>query len=196
MNERIHSEENQNEIIYYRPCIIVFAGPPLVGKTTAGREIEKVSNLVYLDVDSARISLYGYQERGADAEEAVKMLASYQHNHELAEKLLSQGIPVVLGATYSREKYHELIKDLQQKTKLPVRVLIFKTSDAELKRRVDDREKEGSLSNVRDFPTAKRLKDRYTPMTEDFVTYIDGSVPVGDVIGEIQKLLKDLEANN
>lgn len=207
---------SQGEKIELQKCIVALAGPPLVGKSTLGKKLQDRTNLTYLDVDAARRQIFipweeltpdEQQSIGTEVDpkdylngrsvlpppwEAFAMINSYQKNHELARELLNNGRPVILGSSYSRDRYHDMLKNLALETASPLKVFLLRASDASIKKRIDERIKNGSLSNVTSFEHYLETKNRYQIMQDVDLTTIDTESPIEDNIAQILEALRNL----
>ncbi len=193
MPERKTTEQDKEANIHLNPCIIVMAGPPLMAKSTLGKALAEQTNAVYLDVDEARWEIFPRtNKRGTDEEERTAMRESYQYNHLRAHHYLSENIPVILGATYSWEGYHEMLKELTQVTGAPLRVFLLDIADEELVRRVEKRQAEGDLSVVQSPEVALKLKGRYQPIEGVWRMDLDGNAPVEENAQRVINALSDL----
>lgn len=192
MTER-KSEQGKEDIIHLQKCIVAVAGPCLSGKTTLAEALASKTNMVYLDIDEARIEIYGDQL-------SPPMGACYERNHDHAKPYLLEGKPVILGATYSWTGYHEMLKKLAEETQTPLRVILLKTSLEEIIDRVKMRQEHRDLSDVTTAEKAIDLYQRYQPISNDpevRVIEIDSSSsqPVEDNVNEVIAALVDLRAN-
>lgn len=195
MHETITGAETGAERkLHFSKCIVAIAGPPLVGKTTLGQALAKRSNFVYLDIDEARWEIFKRTERLPLQVERQAMRVSYEHNHNRAKKFLFQDKPVMLGATYSWEGYHQILKDLAKNADVPLRVFLLEASDEEIIRRVQARQFEGNDSTVVTSEVALDLKTRYSVIEGVNLIKINSDLPVKENVERVLQTLSDLEA--
>ncbi|MBI3589569.1 MAG: AAA family ATPase [Candidatus Liptonbacteria bacterium] len=102
--------------------IIVICGVVLSGKSTIAREVSKELGIRHLDVDNdIRFPIFGKPEQGADLspegkeQERLEMLSSYKVFLAAADELITLGRSVILTATFSREIYWEMIREVMAK---------------------------------------------------------------------------------
>lgn len=165
-----------------------------MGKTTLGRSIQQASNAVFLDVDRARRELYGTTQRLSGMQEAQAMLASYQANHQRARDAIAQGFPVIIAATYSRQLYHDMLKELAQQTDVPLRVFQLETPLTKIGERIAARNTDPhNQSNVVSPEDFFEIYRRYNPMNGIPIQRIDTTKPIEENVREIVESLADLQ---
>jgi hypothetical protein len=86
--------------LMFKPCIVVLSGPPLHGKSTIARELHRVSNFVFLDVDGMKEE---YPQ--ASTEERYGLMTEH------ADRYLPD-TPVVFAATFSKGVFKAPLKAL------------------------------------------------------------------------------------
>ena len=178
---------------HFTKCIVALTGPPLVGKTTLGQALAKRSDLVFLDVDDARWHIFPKTERLPEEKERQAMLTSYEYNHERARRQLDQEKPVILGATYSRKGYHQMLRDLAKNASVPLRVFLLEASDEEIIRRVQARQFEGSDSTIVTAEAALEVKARYSAIVRVNLVKINSDLPVEENTEKVLQSLSDFE---
>lgn len=189
MSERLRKEEGQQKIELQK-CIVVVAGPPLSGKTTLAEALLDQINVVYLDIDEGWREEWGLKDK-------PPMIECYEHNHQRAEPHLSEGRPVMLGATYSWTGYHKILKELAERTESPLRVFLLRAPVEEIIKRVKIRQAEGGLSDVTTVERAVELHGLYESINKDpevWVMEIDSSQPVKDIVAIVMESLADLKS--
>lgn len=186
------AEGAENPQVSFQKCIVVLVGLPLTGKSTLGCELARRSNLVLLDVDEARRQLFLSRDFQLPSEqEAFVMIRSYQKMHELAHDQLMSGQPVVMAATYSRPRYHEMLKELVKGTDIPLKIFLLTASDQTIHQRIQARQEQGNLSNVKSPDAYYEVKNRYQPI-EGVSSVIDAEQPVQQNIQQILESLSGL----
>lgn len=175
------------------PCIIALVGPPFMGKSTLGQAIAENSNAQLLDVDQSRWEIFPRKGRLSNIEEMFSLQTAYQKTHEKSRDSLLAGIPVVLTATYSRDLYHRMLKDLALKTASPLRVFHLYASEAEILRRIEERTPDNNPSTT--FTLEHFLDDqrRFTLIPDVDVTPINTDLPTEQNLVMIFQTLKDLQ---
>ena len=188
----LQHESNAHE---FRPSIVAIIGPPLTGKSTLARSLSTISNFTPLDVDVARQEIFPISKRDMvlpGEQEVFAMLNSYQRNHEKARDLLNTGKPVVLVATYSRQIYHDMLRQLESKFNVPLKVILLSCSDEEIKRRIDQRSRSGDFSNVKTLDHYKNTKDRYQRINGVNILEVNTEQPLEECLKVIQNFVRDL----
>jgi predicted kinase len=178
-------------MIRLKRCIIVLVGLSFAGKSTLLKKLARTTNLVPLDVDRTRQECYpGRKWLGQEGEKEV-MLISYTRNHQKAQAALEAGKPVLLAATYSREIYHEMLRDLGTKTDAPILVFFLTFPESLVTERIEKRLKIGSDSNLISYEAYQLLKNRYQLIQGVNLRQIDTSQPIDLNIREILTFLKE-----
>lgn len=190
------SESGQDEEIKIQliPSIIVFCGPPAVGKSTVGKELADHSNAILLDVDQTRGRLFGYHPAHDPEIERQEMAASYRENYRLAEAELAVGIPVILVATYSSEVSHKVLRQFAEKTKVPLKIFSLSVKDeAQIAARLANRQTgQAGLSNITSLDQYLVVKNRFKVIDHQGLVEIDADQPKEEIYKNILSNLKDL----
>lgn len=179
------------ETARFSPCIVVFTGPALVGKSTLGRALSERTNFMHFDVDDERWRLFektpdqGYQHKLPDKLERFAMLNSYQANHERARDAIREGNPVTLSAAYSGKPYHEMLKWLRDQTQVPLLVFLLEVSDEQAKIRLNERLKSKSLSNSRSLEEFLNMKSRQKPMEDVGLIRLDTGRSLDETLTDV-----------
>lgn len=117
--------------------LVVIADPPLSGKTTLGKYLQKVTGIHYCDSDDLRASAFGvlthkeYEERWKDPERAIKltrrdMMLAYCLLHETINLSLEAERSLIVSATYSRKTSQNFLKGIVDKHKVRLRLIVCK----------------------------------------------------------------------
>lgn len=176
-------ESTVHKVIKFNPCIVVFTGPGLTGKTTLGSLLAERTNFVFYDVDEIRWKIFdkragqGFPIELPEPYSRFAMLTSYQANHERARDIIWRGQQVILAATYSREPYHKMLKGLQEITQVPLIVFLLEASDEVIERRLQQRQQEGSWSNVRTMEHYLVMKSRQIPIEGVYLIRLNTEKP-------------------
>ena len=175
-----HFRETEAKPLIFRPCIIVFAGLPFTGKTALGRELASMSNFLFLDVDDARLEIFHKTPMLSPDFERERMLLAYQRNHAKASAYVLGNQPVIIGTTYSRDYYHDMLRELPT----PLRVFLLGAPDDVIQQRIEDRSPNSS-SNITTFEEYLRTKEYFKPppaLTETFDTSLPVSVNTEQIL--------------
>lgn len=196
------SEEKRN----YAPCIAVLAGPPLVGKTTLGKELAKRTNLIHLDIDEEGLALEGIlgEQPRNWFENSMRMSVKYAHLHRLAGDHLIDGHPVLLTATYSHQTYEYALETVLGDTfrrfksliESPLQVFELDSPIENLAQRVTDRLIKGSSSNVDSVEFARALRDKFVHLSSRDVIKINTGLPIEQNIEEILESLESFRVTS
>lgn len=173
------------KIVKFKPCIVAFAGPPLVGKTTLGQEFSKQTNFEYFDIDDARWEIFPKTERLPDFREDLAMLTSYTFNHYRAAESLIKGVPVAVGATYSRKIYVELLRMFARSSNYHLRILVLDAPEDVMEERIRIRAEEDNPSVVKSIEVAQEVRDRFRPIVGDEVVNINTGLPIEENVAQI-----------
>lgn len=184
-----------NKKLFFKKCIIVLIGPPLTGKSTLGQELAKHSNFTLLDVDEVRQKFFPSDKVLHPKLEQSVMELSYQKNHQIAEELLQKNQPVVLVATYSRQFYHQMLEQLACTTSVPLRIFLLQASHKEICQRLEKRQKEECLSNIKNLEDLMEVHNRFQSIINSSVVNIDTSHPLKKNVQEIFKSLASLQTD-
>ncbi|MFA7653853.1 MAG: AAA family ATPase [Candidatus Magasanikbacteria bacterium] len=186
--------------IEYKPCIIVFTGPPLTGKTTLAYELAKKSNLQVLDVDEFRRKIEKEDGRSADMaslkakDELEVMIKSYSAICETAKEMVSKGMPVILTGTFSRDEFKKPLKvlfDSMESGTIPTRSFLLTAPDDEIENRIEQRKREHTQSNINSMEKFQWAKNMFKEIDFSTVQRIDTTEP--SYVGVAGKLLEDLK---
>jgi predicted kinase len=120
------------------------------------------------------------------------MLASYRLNHEKAASIPSSGKTVILAATYSRESYHDKLRELSITHHVPLKFFLLQIPDEVVKTRLEERILHGSSSNIVSLETYQEVKDRYVTFHGNELIFIDASRPLGKTIEEISTEIENI----
>lgn len=178
-----------NERLQLIPSIITIMGLPLTGKSLVSQELGLLSNLHVLDVDTVRQQHFPVNPFAPRDEERerVDLARAYEINHKLAMDTVLAGSPVLLVATYSRQTYHDALRELQRLTNVPFISLMLTIPPhmvAEVvARRLAQRQTEASLSNIRTLDNFNDVAARYQEFPGAEI--INASLPLGDVVNAV-----------
>lgn len=188
----------EKEIIQFTPSIVAFVGSPTVGKSTLAQAVTKKTNHIHLDVDSIRLEIFhrDHPIRLSKEEDREEMAASYRQMHERARKVISEGLPVLLTAVYSRDFHHEMLRMLAQETGVPLKVFYLETpSREEVEKRLADRRTRGSNSNVTLYEHFARVNEMYKLIEGVTVSRLPANLTIEEKVACVLASLKSLQMN-
>ncbi|MBI2327662.1 AAA family ATPase [Candidatus Curtissbacteria bacterium] len=191
-----HSVEREG-LFYYRKFVLALAGLPLVGKTTLGKELENRSNLTLLESDEARWEVFPEEMRGKilpALQEAFAMRVAHQRNYEKARDLLLQEKPVILTGTFSRQIYHDMIKNLSQRYSAPLKVIFLTCSDEEIKKRAQKKSADGTLSKEELLAAHYEVKNRYQIIQGVDLLEVNTEQLFNEYFSQVLNFISDLRA--
>ena len=190
--------EGSKVIKNFRPSLVALAGPPLHGKTRLASEIASWSNFLHLDVDDFRniidpenINRGGTLPRDEEvrlSNEAAELLCIAGTMRAIAGK------PVILSCTFSSiEKKRPLLraKETLESEGIPVMIFYLQVSEAEIMRRLERRNAEGSASNIRTLEDYRWARDQlWIPFAG--VDVIEMNTEAPDYVDRTLDYLRDL----
>lgn len=186
----------EKESLEFGKCIVALAGPPLVGKSTLGRELAARSNLQFLDIDEGRWKIFPRTERLPESLEGLAMITCYGYNHFRAGAFLIEGTPTIVAATYSRSLYRQMLTGLADSMQAPLRVFLVDVPEDDLERRINTRIEQGNPSAVKDVALAKRLRASYNPISEFEYVRVDTSLPIDYAVETVFNNIADLRTRH
>lgn len=185
-----------------KPCVVVFHGPPLEGKTVLAYALKRVCpDLILADVDEVRQRLVPNPMRilllDAGEEERLTMVSSYAMLcKEAATALrLNPECSMVLTGTFSRSEFKlplEILAEYLHRMKIPLRVFLLDAPDEEIERRIEMRQREGSASNIDTLEKFKWAKEFFQPIAFAPVVTIETSKSPDECAEEAIRYLSDL----
>lgn len=165
-----------------KPCLYILCGLPFAGKTTLARALESkfgVSRVAIDDINTER-GVWD-DEAGMSPEEWTN---TYNEAYRRIDLLLSQGKSVVdEGANYNRT-LRDCLRAIAEKYHASTIVIYVDIPVSEAQRRWQENRRTRLRADVRDSDFAECL-EHFDPPTEDEHVYrYDGSMPVGEWIGQ------------
>jgi len=152
-----------------KPCVVVFSGTPVSGKTKTAEALIRMTNLVHLDVDVFRQLHYPNPGRIllAEHQERFVMAACYMRLAEEAFRIIEVRSPVLLIGTFSRPEFKaplELLSRVLGEMEIPFRAFLLTVSDEEAAQRIETRRREGSASNIGTLEKYQWAKKFFQPI--------------------------------
>lgn len=194
MSERTNNSSETEPNLRYRKFVLALAGLPMVGKSTLGRELANRSNLVLLESDEARWQIF-LEDKGRilpKDKEALAMQLAHEKNTENAQVFLREGQPIILTGTFSRQYYHNLLKDLAQLHSTPLMIVLLTCSEDEIKRRLPKRSTAGVLSEEELFAAHQEVQKRYETIQGTDLLIIDTEQPFEVYFNQVLNFISPL----
>lgn len=137
-----------------KPCVVVLSGMPLMGKSTLADRLVRETNFVNVDVDEVRQFLFPNPKRvlfPPEVETPV-MVSSYTYAVAKVKWMVERlDTPIVLTGTFSRLEFKRpLMKEYFDGCGMnfPFRFFLIAAPDEEIERRIEERRRKGSPSNI------------------------------------------------
>jgi aminoglycoside phosphotransferase family enzyme/predicted kinase len=159
--------------------LIVICGLPGTGKSTIARAVARRLSAECLNSDVVRKKLF---PKPSYSEE--EKLAVYRQMAQEAQALLKQGKNAVLDATFSRNEYVRLAKEAAHKAGAECRMVLCTLSDAEVRKRIEKREKGPSDA---DFAVYLKVKAQSEPVEGALV--LDASKPINEIVRDVEQFV-------
>lgn len=197
--EYIMNPEDREKLIL-RPCVVVLSGVPLSGKTHLAKELERLSNLQTIDVDSVRNEIDETRKQDGKIrllepeKEREVMIKSYSMICERAEDMAVSGSAALATGTFSRSEFKQPLEELMtrlEEQSIPFKCFVLSVPNEEAQKRVEKRKAEGSISNIDSLEKYQWAKDFFKKIEFVPVTEIDTSAP--DYVEQTLKNLEDLK---
>ncbi|MEK7601345.1 MAG: hypothetical protein AAB480_02335 [Patescibacteria group bacterium] len=182
----------------FPPCVAALTGPSLHYKSFAAERIRDDSNFAIRDCDEVRKQLYPQfsgvllpPEQGLPLMDRV-----YRAMMKDVEMLTEFGTPVVISSAFARAVLKDmLIRWAHEHPQIPVRVFRLEVTSREvIRERLKERERRGTLSDIKTEADYDWLRSIEAPWPTDFpVTLVNAEQPIEAVVGEILGHLRGLE---
>jgi aminoglycoside phosphotransferase family enzyme/predicted kinase len=181
---------------FEKPLLILFSGLMGTGKSTLAEALGKETGFPVISSDITRKKLAGVAsnerhfeqfDSGIYSPEATS--ATYEELFARAKEYLQQGQPVILDASFKKHNMRQALIDLAQENSAEAYIIECVLDEAEVKKRLDKRVAEGSISDGRweIFETQKRDFDKITEFPRRNHVIINTSAPASVLIKEIIK---------
>lgn len=99
-----------------KPSIIILCGPPLTGKSTLAKFLTRIMNVSYKDIDAVRLEQHPLHDPDKILETDVELkhtdIATSALCHWALNTVRRRKQPVIITATFSRDKRKEMMKKL------------------------------------------------------------------------------------
>jgi aminoglycoside phosphotransferase family enzyme/predicted kinase len=184
------------------PALVVVAGLSGSGKSTLARTLQHRFGFAIVSSDRTRKKLASVpvERHAADAYKAgiytdANTESTYAGMHADATHLLGEGTGVILDGTYQDPAHRKAALGVASRLKVKILFIECRAEDAEIRRRLIEREKVGN--NPSDATVAVYLRQR-----QDFVTMaeitpsshllVDTGRPIGEIMSEVGTALERL----
>jgi predicted kinase len=138
------------------PCLVVFSGPPGVGKSSLSYRLARHTGWALLARDQfdrtlQRMEIANWPPGG-----------SYELLYDLASLNLQNGVSVILDAVFPKQGFRRRFTDLADCFGAQLKVIVCHCSDPELwRRRVETRPEMVSGWTPADWTEARRVQENY-----------------------------------
>lgn len=144
-------------------------GLPTTGKTTLGRALAEAMGILFIDIDEAPASCAPPQEKNpyasdeARLRERARMTIAYTILHVAVEANLTQGLSIIVAATYSRHTNQDFLRAAVERGGGTLKLVWCQYNDTlkEIERRVADRLARGDSGGCRSVAHYLDDKSRY-----------------------------------
>lgn len=145
-----------------KPILIIAAGLPGVGRSTRLKFLAPKIKAKILDSDVIRKKMF----KKVKYNQKSKLLV-YKKMIAQAENLLRTGKNVILDATFSKEKYRQLAKNLIKKLEIPYYFVEFYCSEKVAKQRLSERAKEKAPVSQANWEIYQKIKKEFEPIKKE-----------------------------
>ena len=161
--------------------IIVVCGLAGSGKTTVSKWISEKFNFNCISSDEVRKRIFKHPKYTKDEKEAVYLKMA----HEAASLMDNEPKGnIIIDATFSLEKYREIISDLAVKYKQKIVFILCKSSDENIKKWMEIRKKDKTLLTDADFNVYLKMKKEFEPIIADL------EIDLADNENEVKKKIE------
>ena len=167
---RSYIELAQEYTLNKKPLLILTFGVSGSGKTSLSRDIAQRVPCVHLrsDIERKRIGGLKPLERSDGALYTGEIgLQTYHRLFDLAALCISEGIAVIVDATFLKKSNRKLFMDLARSKNVPCRILHFSASEEVLIERVRKRYLAGNDASEADTAVLASQLDKVEPLTAE-----------------------------
>ena len=170
-----------------KPAVVVLSGLPGAGKSHLARELIKRYRFAHLESDRLRQALF--QRPSYTQAENLRLFNAY---HEVLDRLLSRGIPVLCDATNLREVYRRPLYQIAEKRGARLVVAQVEAPPDVVRGRLENRVGGPAKGDVSEAGIAvyERLKAEAEPVQREHIV-VDTS---RDVSGAVERILAEAGA--
>ena len=156
-----------------KPLLILTHGLPGSGKTTFSQQALEQLGAIRIRSDVERKRLHGLppladsrSAAGSGMYGSAATTRTYAHLLQLAGTLLEQGYRVIVDAAFLREQERGDFRRLAQQLDVPCVITSLQCSEAELHRRIVQRQQAGSDASEADLQVLQLLQQKQEPLTQ------------------------------
>lgn len=151
----------------YPLSLLVFSGPPLVGKTTVAYHLSKQSNYAVIDIDEIRLELMEDATELLDhIAEHNLMVRAYAELCNRAHSMMRDGSPVIIAGTFSKAAFKEPLLNLLTELEHPYKIFSVDTDDEQIPKRIEKRIHTGDASPIKSLEKWQWAKTLPVPWPE------------------------------
>ena len=181
------------------PVAYVFFGMIATGKSTIAQVWAKHKNLRCYNSDWVRKEMAGINPTESQLESADTGIYTKEFSQktydtllERAKVRLKQGDSVIVDASYQYADDRQDVRDLARNLNCPVYFILCQCPEAEMKRRMDLREKDPAAVSDGRWEIYLKQKKRFDPPNElsaSELIILDTQAPLEELLDELEKKL-------
>ncbi|BAT70833.1 conserved hypothetical protein [Thermosulfidibacter takaii ABI70S6] len=176
--------------------VIVIFGLVGSGKSTVAQALSEKLNGEVFNSDVVRKEMAGLKPFESAKSDFTQGIYTQEFTDKVYEELAKRAIETVkkgkiaiLDATFKSKNYRTLLRKLCSEKNIPVKFFYLDVPEEEIKKRLEKREKEKTVSDA-DFNIYLKMKNSFDPIEND-VIMIDGTATPERVAEIILKKLKE-----
>jgi hypothetical protein len=179
------------------PYIFAVTGLLGSGKTTLASALAARLGAIIIRSDAVRKHLLGVRPdehlyapfgKGVYTKEMSERV--YETLVSLGKEVLGYGFPVVLDASFNKERHREKVRSLAQKTGCPYLFLYCQCDEEVIKNRLQQRQKRGEDISDAYLGLFEAFKKNFEPLQDKNQIIVDTGQPIERAIQEIMDVLK------
>jgi len=180
-----------------RPFILAMTGLLGSGKSTLASHLAPALEAILIRSDALRKHLAGLDPdehvyvpfgQGIYAPEMTKKV--YTELFRVAEEVLAQGVPVILDASFSKEKWRVGVRELAQKMNCPYFFIQCECPEEVLRQRLTVRQEEGGDVSDGHLALLEAFKKDFEPIQDTHKIAVNTARNVKEAVEEIKKALE------
>ena len=185
-----------------RPAIVVVCGLSGTGKSTLARALKHRFGFAIVSSDRTRKKLASIpaESSAANAYQAgiyskASTVSTYVAMLDDAEHLLIDATGVILDATFQDPAHRKAALDLAARVKVPILFVECRADDAEIRRRLIERQKTGHNPSDATVEVYLRQLEDFVPLSEIPASnhlLVDTARPIADIVSEAKNAMERL----